>query len=1157
MPETIDSLQIEINAKATKANDAIDRLVSKLDRLTSSLGKIDGRNLSSLADGVQKLGNSMQIMKGIKTSEFTRLSTNLAKLGNINALSLNNLSVSISRLTNAFDRLGAASSNAQQIIQLSTSISKLGGASAQRAVTIIPQLASAMNNLMTVLSKAPQISRSVIQMTNAIANFVGQLSNVRNASNITSSGFNNILSGISKISLKIPKVTVGFKGLASAIGKFYATYFLVIRGMKAIWSSIESTTDYIEAYNYFNVAIGKIGKDWSHQFDKYGYDNAESYADSFSERLTKSLGKLSGLQVSIGADGKGLLTESGLKNLGLNIQEITQYASQLASVTNSIGLTGEASLATASSFTKLAGDISSLFNADYSSVAQNLQSALIGQSRAVYKYGIDITQATLQTYAYNLGLSKSVSEMTQAEKMQLRMIAILDQSKVSWGDLANTINSPSNMIRQLKNNLKEAGMVLGQLFIPILQKVLPVVNGVTIAIKRLLVSLANLLGIKIDFESFGQGYSDMEDGIEDVSDAYDDATAAAKKFKTTTLGIDELNINAPQDNSGKGSAGTSGGIDLTDEILKAMEEYESVWNKAYEQMENRAQEFADKLENIFKTKDFESVGKSISDSIANVLNNIKWEKAYQGAKGFGTGIADFLNGFLTPELFGSVGTTIASSLNTALYSLNSFGEKFDWKKFGKSISNGINNFFNTFDFKTAAKSINKWLKGALESATTLFEETDFKKIGTSIGEFLKEIDWIEIFSSVYGLGYTIVKSLITVISNSLKEAPIETISLLAISLSGIISKGIMFAITNLPLLLSALPKVPVATTILSVIGAIIGGSTIGNILGSYLFPEDEDLYKYFNITDLSSIFSDFGNTISGFLDFINGVGKKYPILLNAFSVGLGPLGLPFMLFSSALAGLKEDFETYVPVLSGAAELLYLAIVPQSGSIESIKEGLTLLWNTVSSICISKWNEIKDWWNNSGIKKFIDKDVKPWFTKEKWISLLNQVPIAFSSIFTSAKNMGINQLNKLLSGLEEFLNFWINGINAILESVSGVAELIGIKEIPVSIKPVKIPRIPQYELGGFPEDGWFRASQGEIMGRFDNGQSVVANNIQIVEGIAIGVRDAVSEMLVPYLSDISTNTRKTAEKDMSVNIGDREIAKANARGSRLLGYQLVT
>ena len=184
---------------------------------------------------------------------------------------------------------------------------------------------------------------------------------------------------------------------------------MVIRGLKGLWSSIKGTADYIEAYNYFNVSLGKIGSDWSHQFEQYGYDNAESYAESFSTRLSERLSKLSGLQVTLGADGQGLLTESGMKNLGLNIQEITQYASQLASVTNSIGQTGEVSLATASSFTKLAGDISSLFNVDYSSVSKNLQSGLIGQSRALYKYGIDITNATLQTYAYNLGLSKSVS----------------------------------------------------------------------------------------------------------------------------------------------------------------------------------------------------------------------------------------------------------------------------------------------------------------------------------------------------------------------------------------------------------------------------------------------------------------------------------------------------------------------------------------------------------------------------------------------------------------------------------------------------------------------------------------------------------------------------------------------------------------------------
>ena len=45
-------------------------------------------------------------------------------------------------------------------------------------------------------------------------------------------------------------------------------------------------------------------------------------------------------------------------------------------------------------------------------------------------------------------------------------------------------------------------------------------------------------------------------------------------------------------------------------------------------------------------------------------------------------------------------------------------------------------------------------------------------------------------------------------------------------------------------------------------------------------------------------------------------------------------------------------------------------------------------------------------------------------------------------------------------------------------------------------------------GGFPEDGWFRASHGEMMGKFDNGKSVVANNKQITTGISEAVAPAV-------------------------------------------------
>lgn len=283
----------------------------------------------------------------------------------------------------------------------------------------------------------------------------------------------------------------------------------------------------------------------------------------------------------------------------------------------------------------------------------------------LYKYGVDITNATLQTYAYNLGIEKSISEMSQMEKQQLRVLAILDQSKVSWGDLANTINSPSNMIRQLTTNLKETGMVLGQLFIPMMQKVLPVINGATIAIKRLLVNIASLMGIKVDFESFGQsGYKEESDAVDNVAESYDDATTAAKKWQNQLMGFDEINKLTEQSDTSSGKTTAAGDtLDLTDEILKATENYEKVWNKAFSDMQNDSQKWADKLSKFtapfekmikdIKIGDYFTLGKDVSklvrgifDFFSKAIAKVDWYK-------IGNNIGDFLAGLDWPKILKS------------------------------------------------------------------------------------------------------------------------------------------------------------------------------------------------------------------------------------------------------------------------------------------------------------------------------------------------------------------------------------------------------------------------------------------------------------------------------------------------------------------------
>ena len=645
----LDSLEVKITGTATKAINSVDKLINQLTRLSTSLATVNGSSLSGLANGVSQLGSAMQNMNA-GTADFTRLAKNITKIGSVDSVALTNTATSLQAVTKAVASISAIPQNATQVTEFAKSLGKLGSKSIENAVVNIPKLGNALNGLMTTLSRAPTVSQNVIQMTNALANLASQGSKVGTSSN-------SLQKSLYGVSTSARTATRSSWNLASAIGKFYATYFMVIRGSKKLIEAIKSTTDYIEAFNYQAVAFGKIGSEWDKDYEKYGYDNATAYAESFQSRVNDTLGKLSGLKVNVQG---GLLEESGAKNLGLNIQEITQYASQLASVTNSLGQTGEATTAITKSMTMLAGDISSLFNVDYSTVAQNLQSGLIGQSRALYKYGIDITNATLATYAYNLGISKSVSEMTQMEKQQLRVLAILDQSKVSWGDLANTINSPSNMLRQFSNNMKEVGMVAGQLFIPILSKVMPVVNGVTIVIKRLLVNLASLMGVKIDFESFGQsGYKDTSDGLEDISDGYKDVADSAKKATLSLMGFDEINKLQDDTSSSKGSSGGGGStIDLTDDIAKAAAEYEAAWNKAFANMENSAVAWADRIEKAIKKGDWYGIGTYAGKQINKGINAFPWKKTGEAITEAICNVLDFADGFVSSVDWEQLGRNI-------------------------------------------------------------------------------------------------------------------------------------------------------------------------------------------------------------------------------------------------------------------------------------------------------------------------------------------------------------------------------------------------------------------------------------------------------------------------------------------------------------------
>ena len=1076
MATTIDRLQIEINTQATKANTAIDNLIGRLDKLTTSLGRINSSSINGLANGVDRLGKAMQTMNGVKTSDFTRLAKNISKMGSVNTQALNSTASSLSHITRAFNNLGSVSANSAQMAELAKSLSKLGGVNVQRAITNIPQLATALNNLMTTLSRSPRVSDNVIRLTNSLARLASQGGKVGTSSR-------SLQNSLNRTNIAVKKARVGFTGLASTIGRLYATYFWVKRIFDALKNSITSTADYIEAYNYFTVAFGKIASEWDSDWENYGSQNAQNYSNKFVTKMNETFKTLSGVSY---APKTGLLSETGLKNLGLNIQEVTQYAAQLGSMMNSVGQTGETTLATTQAFVRLAGDISSLYNIDYSTAASNIQSIMQGQSRVGYKYGWDTTVASLQALADEYDLSKPVSEMTQMEKQQLRILKILRDSRVAWGDQANTIGTLANQVRLLKGNFSQLGMSIGQLFSPIVTKILPVVNGLVIALRNLFLEMASFLGVSN--KNIGAGFlQDDKENSEDLAENIESATDALKEYKNQLMGFDEIN-KLQEDKSSQNGVG--GSIDLTDEILKATSEYEKIWQQAYDRMENDAEKWAQRISGKLQPikKLFQDI--AIGD----------WFAAGQDTSNLVAGIFHFFSESI---------------------------DNVDWQKVGENIGA----YLDGIDwYKVITEGIKLKFEIGKAIAEVWFSSFDTAPIETSVITALATLKFT-------GLGKLLSSKIATAITGSA----------FATNLSKALSKAKMPIIKYAVTLLIASISIKVAQNELEPIFSEYDLNEIKKA-SEEMFNDWFGKNK-FSLT-LSDMFVVTSTTISEPSEVIDALKKLWKDVcsgdfkFNLFNLFEFP---SYNEFTDALKLLWNDIENgdFRFSLLGITEFPSKNEMTSALSAlwEDIKRGnfrfklLNIMefpsWNETKSGLKQMWNDIKN-----GDFKFSFLGL---FTFPSW----NDMKSAIKQMWTDILN---GDFKFSFLGLFEFPSF-NDLVNAFKKPRNEFADWLNEQltwEIPAMKNPFTgknitqkytfdLGNIPKFATGGFPEDGLFMANHNELVGQFSNGQTAVANNEQIIAGIQSGVYEAVLSAM--------NNANQGTQGDIVVQIDGKKVFQA--------------
>ena len=353
-----------------------------------------------------------------------------------------------------------------------------------------------------------QISSNSKQATEGINALISSLTKLKNATK--GLGLGTVAKDIENVGKATEKAS---DSNGKAIKSFTDLYFKMKsigdgfkKAGQTIMSFVEKSSEYNEIVNLFSVSMG--------QYAEEAYD----YAEQVSEVM-------------------GIDTAEWMKSQGVFMTLATGF-----------GVAGDRAAKMSEQLTQLGYDISSFQDISVEEAMQKLQSGLAGELEPLRRIGYDLSQAKLEATALELGITKSVSSMTQAEKAQLRYYAIMTQVTQQQGDMARTLDEPANQMRIFKAQVNMAARSIGDMFIPALNAILPYATAVVKVVGSLASIIAGLFGHKKAVVE-NKDIATVVGGAEDTGTALDDATESAKKLKSYMLGFDELNIINPNTES--------------------------------------------------------------------------------------------------------------------------------------------------------------------------------------------------------------------------------------------------------------------------------------------------------------------------------------------------------------------------------------------------------------------------------------------------------------------------------------------------------------------------------------------------------------------------------------------------------------------------------
>lgn len=335
--------------------------------------------------------------------------------------------------------------------------------------------------------------------------------------------------------------------------------------------------------------------------------------------------------------------KNAMTSAGLSETMAKQYVGTFGAMSKSFGFSEAQAYDMSTALTQLTGDVASFYNISQDLAYTKLKSVFTGETETLKDLGVVMTQSALDQYALANGYGKTTSEMTEQEKVALRLAFVQKQLSAASGDFIRTSDSWANQVRVMQLQLQSLKATVGQGLINLFTPVLRVINillGKLATLANAFKSFTELITGKKSSGQTGASGAGLvgTDAIADTADQYGDAANNAEKLADAT--------NDTADATKKATKAAKGYLSPLDEINNYSTDKSVDSSSKVPGAPGATGGLADKMKDAVQNVDYGKVaeGETVLDKMSKPLEKIidRFKQlAKLIAKGFWDGLGDY------------------------------------------------------------------------------------------------------------------------------------------------------------------------------------------------------------------------------------------------------------------------------------------------------------------------------------------------------------------------------------------------------------------------------------------------------------------------------------------------------------------------------------